>query len=309
VAVGARHAIRSGSHLTFTSKASDGSFTLGVLGPINEDTGENLLALDKYLEFFKAHHADGIVVTGDAGETARGIQRVLAPLAKTGLPVFIVIGNSECAQDYAEGVAMAQKDYSNIINLNDVRSVSFPEATLVSLPGHHDANFMHCAKGCLYTGLTVTEVIQAANDAKSPVILVSHGPPQGDGTQALDFTPNAGGNVGNPDIQRAIREAKIPFGFFSNIKEAGARATDASGSTVIPQNSVVRSLFINPGPASTDAWKMNDGKTSHGFAAAFTLTAKGASWTLYRGVALTKAEKAKAKTLEPKAEERGTAQE
>jgi Icc-related predicted phosphoesterase len=304
--LGTWHATKSGSHLTLAadpnSKESKG-FTLGVLGPINEDTGANMVALEKYAAFFKEHHANAVVVTGDSGETPRGIARVLGLLAKSGLPVFVVVGNSECAADYQEGVSLAQKEYPNIVNLNEYRSVAFPALTLVSLPGHHDANFLHCAKGCLYTPSTVDEVIKAAKEAKSPVVLVSHGPPKGDGSQALDYTPNAGGgNVGNPDLQRALHDGEIPFGFFSNIKEAGARATDASGSTVIPQNTVVKSLFINPGPASTDAWKMNDGKTSHGFAAVFTLSPKGASWTLFQNTAPSPAEKKRAKALEPKAE-------
>jgi Icc-related predicted phosphoesterase len=306
VKIGGREAVRTGSRLAFTAKDADGNFTLGVLGPINEDSGANLMALDRYVKFFQQHKVDGIVVTGDVGETAKGIERVLRILAKPQVPVFVVVGNSECASDYAEGVAAAQKDFPNLVNLNDLREVTFPEATLVSLPGHHDANYLHCAKGCLYTPGNVDEVIQIAKEAKSPVILVSHGPPHGEGTQALDFTPNSGGNVGNLDIQRGIHDGKISFGFFSNIKEAGSRATDASGSTVIPQNTPVKALFLNPGPASTDAWKMNDGKTSHGFAAVFTLNAKGASWALFRNTELTKAEKKKAKALDPKPDEKAS---
>ena len=300
--VGRLHGVREGTTLTFSAKDNDGSFNLGVLGPINEASGENLVALGRYVKFFKTQNVDAIVVTGDSGETARGIRRALEILAKPGLPVFVVIGNSECAADYTEGVLETQKNFPNVVNLNEVRVVSFPEATLVSLPGHHDANYMHCAKGCLYTSANVLEVIRAAKFAHSPVILVSHGPPHGEGSQSVDFTPASGGNVGNPDINRAVKAASIPFGLFSNIKEAGARATDSSGSTVVPENTPVKSLFLNPGPASTDNWKMNDGKPSHGFAAVFRLNSRGASWKLFRNPPFSKSEKARARALETHSE-------
>ena len=76
--VGKYKAIRAGSHLTFTIKDADQKLTFGVLGPINEETGANLLALEKYVKFFKTQMADAIVVTGDSGEQPKGIRDVLA---------------------------------------------------------------------------------------------------------------------------------------------------------------------------------------------------------------------------------------
>lgn len=299
VRIGSRAALRSGSRLTFTDADADGKLVLGVLGPINEDSGANQIALQKYLTFFKAEKADAIVVTGDVGESSASITRVLEKLATGKIPVLAVIGNRECESDFTEGVTAAQAKNPNIVNLNSLRVVSFPEATLVSLPGYHDPNFISCAKGCRYYKTTVDEVIQTAKAAKTPVILVSHGPPHGQGSQALDYAPNAGGNVGDPDVLRAVREGAIAFGLFSNIKEAGARATDAEGSTLIQPNTPSKALYLNPGPASTDDWKMNDGTVSHGFAATLTLDATGGKWKSFRNAALTSAEKRQAKSLEP----------
>src|SRR5205814_4710132 len=102
------------------------------------------------------------------------------------VPVFVVIGNSECRAEYTDGVDAAHTAAPNIVNLNQYRVVDFPELTLVSLPGYHDPNFMRCQTGCRYYKSTVDEVIAAAKDAKKPVVLISHGPPHGNGNTTLD---------------------------------------------------------------------------------------------------------------------------
>ena len=71
--MGERAAKLSGAQLTFTDKDADGKLVLGVLGPVNEDSGANMLALKKYVKFFGEQKVDAIVVTGDVGEVACGI--------------------------------------------------------------------------------------------------------------------------------------------------------------------------------------------------------------------------------------------
>src|SRR5439155_19155841 len=143
--VGTRAAKAAGARLSFADKDADGTVTLGVLGPVNEDSGENMLALKKYLKFFSDEKVDAIVVSGDVGEIADGIARVLKTLAtEAKVPVFVVIGNSECRAEYTDGVDAAHTAAPNIVNLNQYRVVDFPELTLVSLPGYHDPNFMRC---------------------------------------------------------------------------------------------------------------------------------------------------------------------
>jgi hypothetical protein len=129
-------------------------------------------------------------------------------------------------------------------------------------------------------------------------MLISHGPPRGEGSQALDYAI-LGGNVGNPEINRAIEEGKIAFGAFSNIKEAGARATDLPGTTIIPPSTPAKSLFLNPGPADSMRWEMNDGTKSYGMAAVLTIEGGQASWKGYRVSQLTSEEKLQAKALDP----------
>jgi Icc-related predicted phosphoesterase len=297
---GDRVAKLSGARLSFTDKDADGTLNLGVLGPINEDSGANMIALKKYVKFFTDEKVDAIVVTGDSGEVASGIARVLKELAATRLPVFVIIGNRECRSEYTDGVNAAKAEMPNIVNMNEVRVVEFPELTLISLPGHHDPRYFGCSTSCQYLQSTIDEVVREAKLAKTPVALVSHGPPHGQGKLALDV---AGGteNVGDEAITRAIADGKIAFGFFSNIKEAGARATkDAAGTQLLKEGEPSDTLYLNPGPAdATVGWDMNDGTRAVGLAAVFSLKDGKGSYKLLRLKPMTAAEKAEAKRLEP----------
>jgi Icc-related predicted phosphoesterase len=275
--VGGRAAVRRGNHLRFTEADKDGQLVLGVLGPVNEDSPNNLQALQKYLTFFQAEKADAIVVDGDTGETEEGIVHVLDAVAASKVPVLVVIGNRECRADYAAATRRVSEKRSNLVNLNEVRTVEFPEATLISVPGYHDPNFINCAKGCQYFQSTLDEAAESAKAATSPVILVAHGPPLGEGSQALDYATPAG-NVGDPALRAVLSETGVRFGIFAHIKEAGSRATDLAGTTVVDPDRAARVLFLNPGPANTAKWKMNDGTSGHGFAAIFALKGQEARW-------------------------------
>lgn len=303
VKVGERAAKLSGAQLTFTDKDADGELVLGVVGPVNEDSGENMLALKRYVKFFQDEKVDAIVVTGDVGDIAAGITRVLKELAGAKVPVLAFAGNQECRAEFTDGVTAAQKDVTNIINMNAVRVVEFPELRLASLPGYHDANYIKCSTGCRYFQTTVDEIIRVAKDAKVPVALLAHGPPHGAGNQALDFA-GAAGNVGDTAISSAIEQGKIAFAFGSNIKEAGGRATsDAAGTTLVKEGAASKTLFINPGPADTFGWEMNDGTKSVGMVAVFKLKGTDGSWKGFRMKPLTAGEKAEAKKLAPPSRE------
>lgn len=300
---GERTAKQTGARLTFAGKDADGALTLGVLGPINEDSGLNIVALRKYIKFFQDEKADAIIVTGDVGEVASGITRVLQELGGTQLPVFVVIGNRECRAEYTDGLLAAKAKSPNIVNLNEVRVVEFPELTLVSLPGYHDPNYITCKTGCQYLKSTVAEVVRAAKESKAPVALVAHGPPHGNGNSALDFA-GAGGNVGDEAITKAIREGNIAFGLFSNIKEAGGRATkDPEGTQLSKEGEASKSLYLNPGPADTMGWDMNDNTKSVGMASVVKITDGQGTFKMLRLKPPSSAEKAEAKKFDPPARE------
>lgn len=299
VKVAERAAKLAGYKLSFTDADTDGQLVLGVLGPVNEDSGENMVNLKKYVKFFKDEKADAIVVTGDVGESASSIARVLKALGESKLPVLVLIGNRECRAEFTDGVNAAKKDSSAVVNLNEVRAVEFPELTIASLPGYHDPEFINCATGCRYLESTVDEVVRVAKESKVPTLLVSHGPPHGSGNLSLDFA-SAGGNVGDAQVNRAITEGAIAFGLFSNIKEAGGRAAvDAAGTELVKEGTPSKSLFLAAGPADTIGWEMNDGQKSVGMAHVMALKEGQASWKTFRAKALTAAEKAEAKKLAP----------
>jgi Icc-related predicted phosphoesterase/predicted component of type VI protein secretion system len=300
---GARVGKQTGARLAFSDADADGSLTFGVLGPVNEDSGLNMLALKKFVKFFQDEKADAIIVTGDVGEVASGIARVLEELGSTQLPVFVVIGNRECRAEYTDGVTAAKAKFPNVVNLNEVRVVEFPELTLVSLPGYHDPNYINCRTGCQYLKSTVADVVRVAKEAKTPVALIAHGPPRGTSNQSLDFA-GAGGNVGDEAITKAIVDGNISFGFFSNIKEAGGRATkNPEGSELLKEGEASKSLYLNPGPADTMGWDMNDSTKSVGMAAVFTFKDGAGSFKMLRLKPPTAAEKAEAKKLDPPARE------
>lgn len=258
-----------------------GPLVLGVLGPINEDSDANLTALERYRAFFVDEKAAAIVVTGDVSEEPARIARVLGVLASSGLPILAILGNTESRADFDQGLREVQERFPKVVNLARVRLVQFPQLALLSLPGYHDPLFIKSKASCVYAPAAVDELVQEARRLGTPVGLVSHGPPRGEGPDALDWTRAV--NAGDPAITAGIAAAGIRFGFFSNIKEAGGRATiDPAGSGVLQEGTSSPTLFLNPGPADTSPWEMNDRRTSRGMAAVFRLEADRASYKLLR---------------------------
>lgn len=297
ITVGGKKAELNGYRLTFKEKDEDDTVTFGVLGNINEDSGENLVNLKKYVEFFKAEKAEAILVTGDTGESKESIARALEPLAETGLPVFVIAGNRECRADYTAALGDLEKTHPNVVNMNRIRFVDFDDADLISLPGYHDRRYMHCDTGCQYFKQDVDALEGLAKEATESVVLVAHGPPKGAARTAIDTTE--GGNVGDAELNALLTRAGISFGVFSNIKEGGGRATDLDGQNLIKEGALADALYLNPGPADAVHWPMNDGTSSVGMAATLTVTGKQASYKVFRAPALNDAEKAEAAKLAP----------
>ncbi len=289
---------RHGYKLSFPApEKKDAPTVFGVLAGINEDSGENMLNLRKYVEFFKAEKADAILAVGDNGESIEAIVRVMTPLAETGLPVFAILGNRECGGHFNDAMTELQKKFPNVVNFSNVRHVEFGNVDVISLPGYHDKRYIHCPSGCQYFKQDVDALKPIAKAAKNPVVLVAHGPPHGSGPSSLDAATEAG-NVGDANLNGLITEAGIPFGVFANIKEAGARATDLAG-TLIKQDALSDKLYLNPGPADAVAWAMNDGTQSLGMVATLTVEGKQARYKIFRAKAFTAEEKAQAARLAP----------
>ncbi|MFW5878423.1 MAG: metallophosphoesterase family protein, partial [Myxococcota bacterium] len=232
--------------LTRTGEEAPEELALGVIADIKEDTGENMYNIGRFIEWWRSMKVEAVVVPGDAGETAAGLARVLGALAEPGWPVLVLSGNREAKDEYREGVAKAQQEHRNIFDLSKIRLVSLPGASLVSLPGYHDARFLHEETACQYFREDVAALIGVAREAEDPVVLVAHSGPRGATAHSIDYAREAG-NVGDGNLNRLIEAARIPFGIFGHILEAGGKATDLAGHDLRAEGAYTNSLYLNAG--------------------------------------------------------------
>ena len=270
---------RNGSTLTWKGGKAEG-IKLGAVTDIKDGSPENLKNLEKITAFFKAEAVDAIVVAGDSGETVEHINQTLGLLAGLEVPVLAVIGNREGKKNFNEALAGLAKTHKNVFNLNQIRRVDTQALDLVTLPGYHNKDYLHAEDGCLYYQADVDAVAAIAKTADSPVLLVSHGGPLMAGADAIDYT-SQGQNVGDPKLTKLMQEAGIPFGIFGNIHEAGGRGCDMKGS-LIAQGTPSEQLLLNPGPADSIRWPMNDKTESVGMAAVMTVAGGKGSYKVER---------------------------
>lgn len=276
VAVGDRKFTVGGTKMVESTTDEDKKAVLGVLANIKEDTPENLKNIEQFLAFFMEKKVDAIVVAGDVGETKTQIENALMPIAAKGLPTFVVIGNREKKSDFNQAVDAVAAKHSNVVNLNQVRLAAMDDVALVSVPGYYDKAYIHATDGCHYSADDVAKTQKIVESAGKTVVLVSHGPPKQSGAEALDRTLEQA-NVGDPALAKLIGDANVKFGIFSNIQEAGGRATDATGEKLLSANEPHDMLFLNPGATDSVSWKMNDGTRSVGMAAVMTVEG-GKAW-------------------------------
>ncbi len=283
-------AITSGSHhwtlngYKLTLDVPTGAkVNLGVVANLDEPSPENLEAIDAYLAFFEAHGVQAIVVDGDSGDNAEAIEGVLTPLAKSGLPVLVDIGNREPKGGFLDAIAALQKQFPNVFNLSRVREADLGDVKLLSLPGYHDPRYLLAGTdGCLYHADDLKSLRETAKGLAGTLVLVSHGPPHGEGAKAIDRVQNPPGNVGDPNLTTFLAETHIPFGIFANIIEAGGTATTLHGDQTIAEGTSASELYLNPGAGDTVPWTMNDGSQGRGIAAVMSFDQGKASYALLR---------------------------
>lgn len=254
---------------------------LGALTDIKSYIPQNAANLKAFFEEFRKAKVQAVLVAGDSGEKEDALKPVFEALAKEGFATFVVMGNRESKADYVKAMGEVQPQAKNLVNMNHVRVVDFGVATLLSVPGYYDANYIHNPPGCPYTPKQLEDVKALAAQAKSPVILLSHGPMRGQGPDAIDNAVEAG-NVGDPALSTLINEAKIPFGVFGNVHEAGGKAVGPDFKTVVKQDTPSAALYLHPGAADSDPWKLNDGSTSRGLAGILTISQGKASYKIIK---------------------------
>jgi hypothetical protein len=169
-----------------------------------------------------------------------------------------------------------------VFNLNLIRRVDLDDLNILSMPGYHDPEYVHCQwDRCLYYESDTLSLAEMARETTKPSLVISHGPPRQKERNGIDVV-SEGVNVGNPWLTSTLDKAHIPFGAFGNIQEAGGKATNLDGTNFIAQNTFVDSLYLNPGPSDSLAWAMNDGTESHGMAAVVHVVGKKARYKIYR---------------------------
>jgi hypothetical protein len=256
---------------------------LGILANLDEPSPENLKAIEAYLAFFKEKGVQAIAIDGDSGDNTEAIQGALTPIAKSGLPVLVQIGNREPKGAFLDAIEALRKTYPNVFNLSRVRETDIGDLKVLSLPGYHDQRYLLAgADGCLYHTDDLKALKAIATKLTGPVVLLSHGPPHGEGAHAIDRVQNPPGNVGDPNLSQFLTDAHIPFGVFANIIEAGGTATNLHGDKTIAPDSWESELYLNPGAADTASWSMNDGSQAKGIAAVLSFKGGKAAYSLLR---------------------------
>ncbi len=197
-------------------------------------------------------------------------------------PVFVISGNRECKTVFNSAMATLSEDYPNVFNMNIIRRADLDDLDIISMPGYHDPDYVHCPwDKCIYFESDTLSLIDLANESNDEKLLISHGPPRQTHNEGIDVV-SEGANVGNPVLTDAIRKANIFFGAFGNIQEAGGKAVNLDGTTIISQNTFVNSMYLNPGPADSMVWSMNDGTESRGMAAVMEFVGHKARYKIFR---------------------------
>lgn len=264
--IGGKAYERKGSTISLKVGDADDEFVVGQISDIKDHTPENAANLAIVLAWMKKAKVDAIAVTGDLGESAESVEKVLADVAALGVPVLGIVGNRECRDHFVNGMAAAQKVHKNIINMNQVRVFNTDDVSFVSMPGYYNKSYIHCAEGCEYTPDDVRalpDLVKGATGTNK--VLLSHGPPKQAGALALDRI-HEGANVGDPVLAEVLAGGLFPFGLFGNIQEAGGHATDLSGQNRVEPDTYVNSLYLNPGPIDSVRWVMLDQTESVGMA-------------------------------------------
>ena len=262
---------------------ADSQAVIGIISDLKASSKNNLKAMKEYLDFFKSQGVELILVLGDTAEMRKDYITLLTPLLDSGLPVGVITGNRDPLSSYAQAVADLSAKYPNFINMNQVRVIDSEDYDIVSLPGYHDIRYVHHKNNsCVYGEKEIAELGKKIGEMEGKsVVLISHGPPKGEGKGALDYA-FSGGNVGDPKLAKLIADKNIHFGLFGNIHEAGGKGVGKDLTTKVPEDTMVENLYINVGPGDTDPWNMNDDSVSYGMATVMKIDGKKASYKIYR---------------------------
>lgn len=274
--------LHSGYRLEVQGRDDDDTVAIGVVSAIKDVSPGTKANLASAMKWFQESGVEWVIANGDLALEEFDLEEVIDLLGRSPLPVVIVLGNSESRGSWARAYGDRAAKYPNLINGTWVRQIVADDVELWTLPGYHDKTFVRQGAGCAYDAADIDLMAtQIKPEGSAPVVLISHGPPLGTGKDAIDYILDKK-NVGDPQINRLLEKASVPFGLFGHILEAGGRAVAKDMKTPVPQGKMVSELYLNAGSLSGDPWAMNDGTTSWGMAVLVTISGKNARYEVKR---------------------------
>lgn len=268
---GGKKYVQTGYRVEVEGADEDKHIKIGVLSASKDLSDFTRKNLEQTLAWFKQEGAEWIVANGDLAIDEFDFEEFVEILAKTQLPTLIVLGNSDSRGGWARIYRSMSKKYPNLFDGTLVRQIVADDAEFWTISGYHNKAFIHQTGACSYKTEDVDLVRRSMKESqKAPVVLVSHGPPQGRGFHAIDRIADKK-NVGDPDLTKLLKKRNIPFGIFGHILEAGGRANGGALKNRIKPNQYSPKLYINAGSMSGDPWGMLDGSTSYGLAMMFEI--------------------------------------
>ena len=279
---GGKKYVQSGYRVDVEGPDADSQIKLGILSASKDLSDYTRKNLTETLAWFKKEGAEWIIANGDLAIDEFDFEELIEILAKTNLPTLIVLGNSDSQGSWARIYRSSFDKYPNLFDGSLVRQIVADDAEFWTVAGYHNKAFIHKTGACSYKTEDVDVIRRNLKPSeKGPVVLISHGPPQGKGFHALDRIPDKK-NVGDPDLTKLIRKRSIPFGIFGHILEAGGRAVDGSLKKKVKENTKSPKLYLNAGSVSGDPWGMLDGSASYGMAIMMEINGANASYKVKR---------------------------
>lgn len=250
-------------------------WTLGILADTKEDLPNTLTQLDHLKTLFQESQVEAIIVLGGIGSSYEAIRAILGRL-RGSVPVFALPGDRESRSGFQAAV---EAWAPSVVDLSRIRAIVAPGVSMMGVPGYFLFHQLWAKEqGCCYDKEDIQELMELAKSLPAPRILFSHGPPQGEGPQAID---RAFGdiNAGDPLLLQLMRSSPIRFGCFAHFHESAGKATTLEGKPV-PEMTWSSSLLLNVGAADSIAHEDLTGKWSHGTAAIFELKKEKARFKL-----------------------------
>jgi len=243
----------------------DGKVRVGMVSDIEGAIDNSEIAANK----LSRSNIDLIVIAGDTYENEQKRRKPkypnstdnlaelvegIEPIAKLGVPVYVIPGNHENITIYNQGIFRLQKRYPNVINA-DGKSFDLDGLNIVGMGGYYNSNSV--AQGGKV--LEKSDYQKARGQLMSfhdsdMTVLITHSPPKTD--RKIDYVYGVG-NVGDANIT-ALMTAKSIFVVCGHIHERGGNWTEIGDSSAWNAASVTN--YSNPNAPAASVFEINNGK-------------------------------------------------